>query len=237
DPTMCLDPTMKIGHQLTEAIQIHRKLSKQEAKAEAIKLMEMVQIPEAEKRLNHYPYQFSGGMCQRVMIAIALACHPKLLIADEPTTALDVTIQRQIINLIKDLKKRLGMSVMLITHDLSIVAGLADRVAVMYAGKIVEEGRLENMFYHFKHPYTEALLKSLPSMETDPKAELESIPGMPPDLLLPIEGCAFAPRCHKKMRICLKSAPPDFEIEEKHRVACWCQHPDFKEPEKEAENE
>lgn len=234
DPTMCLDPTMKIGHQLVEAIQIHRKLPKKAARAEAVKLMEMVQIPQAEKRLNHYPHQFSGGMCQRVMIAIALACHPKLLIADEPTTALDATIQRQIIDLIKDLRKRLGMSVMLITHDFSIVAGLADKIAVMYAGKIVEAGEVKSIFYDFKHPYTEALLKSLPSMETDPDDVLQSIPGAPPDLLMPIEGCAFAPRCHKKMRICLKSAPPNFEVAPKHYAACWCEHPDFKKPEKEA---
>ena len=198
DPMTCLNPTMKVGKQLTEAICQHRKLSKDEAKKEAVRLLEMVQIPNAAERAEQYPHEFSGGMRQRAMIAMAMSCEPKLLIADEPTTALDVTIQAQIMQLMAKVREETGTAIILITHDLGVVANLADRVAVMYAGKIVETGTAEDIFYRPKHPYTQALLKSLPTVETSREEKLVSIAGTPPDLFMPPKGCEFASRCVQK---------------------------------------
>ena len=202
DPMTCLNPTMKVGRQLTEAICQHRKLSKDEAKKEAVRLLEMVQIPNAAERAEQYPHEFSGGMRQRAMIAMAMSCEPKLLIADEPTTALDVTIQAQIMQLMAKVREETGTAIILITHDLGVVANLADRVAVMYAGKIVETGTAEDIFYRPKHPYTQALLKSLPTVETSREEKLVSIAGTPPDLFMPPKGCEFASRCEHCMKVC-----------------------------------
>lgn len=227
DPMTCLNPTMKVGKQLTEAIKKHKKLSGEEAKKEAIRLLEMVQIPNPVARANQYPHQFSGGMRQRAMIAMALPCNPKLLIADEPTTALDVTIQAQIIDLMADIREKLGTAIILITHDLGVVAGLANRVAVMYAGKIVETGKSSEIFYNPSHPYTQALLKSLPKIDTEKGEKLISIPGTPPDLYAPPNGCEFASRCEHCMKVCLTHVPPSFTVSEGHIAACWRLHPDF----------
>ena len=207
DPMTCLNPTMKVGKQIVEAIKHHRKLSSSEAKAEAIKYLKLVNIPNPEERADQYPHEFSGGMRQRAMIAMALSCNPKLLIADEPTTALDVTIQAQIMDLLAEIKEETSTAIILITHDLGVVASMADRVAVMYAGKIVEMGTCEDIFYRNAHPYTQALLKSLPSVDADKKDKLVSIPGTPPDLLAPPKGCAFAARCSHCMKLCMLAAP------------------------------
>lgn len=201
----CLNPTMKVGRQLTEAICQHRKLSKDEAKKEAVRLLEMVQIPNAAERADQYPHEFSGGMRQRAMIAMAMSCEPKLLIADEPTTALDVTIQAQIMQLMAKVREETGTAIILITHDLGVVANLADRVAVMYAGKIVETGTAEDIFYRPKHPYTQALLKSLPTVETSREEKLVSIAGTPPDLFMPPKAANFASRCEHCMECMQKT--------------------------------
>ena len=225
DPMTCLNPTMKVGKQLTEAICQHRKLSKDEAKKEAVRLLEMVQIPNAAERAEQYPHEFSGGMRQRAMIAIALGARPKLLLADEPTTALDVTIQAQIMQLMAKVREETGTAIILITHDLGVVANLADRVAVMYAGKIVETGTAEDIFYRPKHPYTQALLKSLPTVETSREEKLVSIAGTPPDLFMPPKGCEFASRCEHCMKVCKKHVPPTYEVGAGHKAACWRLHP------------
>ena len=225
DPMTCLNPTMKVGKQLTEAICQHRKLSKDEAKKEAVRLLEMVQIPNATERAEQYPHEFSGGMRQRAMIAMAMSCEPKLLIADEPTTALDVTIQAQIMQLMAKVREETGTAIILITHDLGVVANLADRVAVMYAGKIVETGTAEDIFYRPKHPYTQALLKSLPTVETSREEKLVSIAGTPPDLFMPPKGCEFASRCEHCMKVCKKHVPPTYEVGAGHKAACWRLHP------------
>ena len=225
DPMTCLNPTMKVGKQLTEAICQHRKLSKDEAKKEAVRLLEMVQIPNAAERAEQYPHEFSGGMRQRAMIAMAMSCEPKLLIADEPTTALDVTIQAQIMQLMAKVREETGTAIILITHDLGVVANLADRVAVMYAGKIVETGTAEDIFYRPKHPYTQALLKSLPTVETSREEKLVSIAGTPPDLFMPPKGCEFASRCEHCMKVCKKHVPPTYEVGVGHKAACWRLHP------------
>ena len=225
DPMTCLNPTMKVGRQLTEAICQHRKLSKDEAKKEAVRLLEMVQIPNAAERAEQYPHEFSGGMRQRAMIAMAMSCEPKLLIADEPTTALDVTIQAQIMQLMAKVREETGTAIILITHDLGVVANLADRVAVMYAGKIVETGTAEDIFYRPKHPYTQALLKSLPTVETSREEKLVSIAGTPPDLFMPPKGCEFASRCEHCMRVCKKHVPPTYEVGAGHKAVCWRLHP------------
>lgn len=225
DPMTCLNPTMKVGKQLTEAICQHRKLSKDEAKKEAVRLLEMVQIPNAAERAEQYPHEFSGGMRQRAMIAMAMSCEPKLLIADEPTTALDVTIQAQIMQLMAKVREETGTAIILITHDLGVVANLADRVAVMYAGKIVETGMAEDIFYRPKHPYTQALLKSLPTVETSREEKLVSIAGTPPDLFMPPKGCEFASRCEHCMKVCKKHVPPTYEVGAGHKAACWRLHP------------
>ncbi len=225
DPMTCLNPTMKVGKQLTEAICQHRKLSKEEAKKEAVRLLEMVQIPNAAERAEQYPHEFSGGMRQRAMIAMAMSCEPKLLIADEPTTALDVTIQAQIMQLMAKVREETGTAIILITHDLGVVANLADRVAVMYAGKIVETGTAEDIFYRPKHPYTQALLKSLPTVETSRDEKLVSIAGTPPDLFMPPKGCEFASRCEHCMKVCKKHVPPTYEVSAGHKAVCWRLHP------------
>ena len=225
DPMTCLNPTMKVGRQLTEAICQHRKLSKDEAKKEAVRLLEMVQIPNAAERAEQYPHEFSGGMRQRAMIAMAMSCEPKLLIADEPTTALDVTIQAQIMQLMAKVREETGTAIILITHDLGVVANLADRVAVMYAGKIVETGTAEDIFYRPKHPYTQALLKSLPTVETSREEKLVSIAGTPPDLFMPPKGCEFASRCEHCIKVCKKHVPPTYEVGAGHKAVCWRLHP------------
>lgn len=226
DPMTCLNPTMQIGKQLTEAICLHRKMSKEEARNEALRLLELVRIPNAETRIRQYPHEFSGGMRQRVMIAMALSCSPKLLIADEPTTALDVTIQAQIMELLAEIKEKTNTAIILITHDLGVVASMADRVAVMYAGKIVEAGDVRKIFYNSTHPYTKGLLKSLPTVDTTRGKKLISIPGTPPDLISPPVGCGFASRCSECMRICEEELPPEFELENGHKSSCWLLHED-----------
>lgn len=224
DPMTSLNPTMKVGEQIAESIMIHQKKPKREALNEVVSLLEMVGIPNPEARINQYPHEFSGGMRQRVMIAIALACSPKILIADEPTTALDVTIQAQIMDLIKGLQKKLNTAVILVTHDLGVVAEVADRIQVMYAGEIVETGDSRDIFYNPKHPYTWALLKSVPKLHTANKAELYSLKGTPPDLLSPPDGCSFAARCEYCMNICRTKSPQFTELSDRHKAACWLLH-------------
>lgn len=227
DPMTCLNPTMKVGKQITETLHKHKKLSGAKCREEAIHLLKMVQIPNAEDRARQYPHEFSGGMRQRAMIAMALSCNPKLLIADEPTTALDVTIQAQIMQLMGKIREETGTAIILITHDLGVVANLADRVAVMYAGKVVEQGTSQDIFYRASHPYTAALLCSLPTVETKHDEELISIPGTPPDLFAPPKGCAFASRCEHCMKICKNHQPPVFEVTQGHTASCWLLHPDY----------
>lgn len=225
DPMTSLNPTMTVGKQIMESLEIHKNMNKKEAEKEAIRLLELVNIPNASERINQYPHELSGGMRQRIMIAIALSCDPKILIADEPTTALDVTIQAQIIDLLDELKEKLGTSIILVTHDLGVVANFADRIQVMYAGQIVETGLTNDIFYNSKHPYTWALLNSVPSVEGKSKEELYSLGGTPPDLILPLEGCPFASRCEYAMEICKEMKPEDTKITDKHIVNCWLQHP------------
>lgn len=224
DPMTCLNPTMQVGKQIVEAIKLHKHLSKEESKAEAIKYLKLVNIPNAEERAKQYPHEFSGGMRQRAMIAMALSCNPKLIIADEPTTALDVTIQAQIMDLLCDIKEKTSAAIILITHDLGVVASVADRVAVMYAGKIVETGKVKDIFYNPSHPYTKALLKSLPSADANKTERLISIAGSPPDLLNPPVGCGFAARCSNCMKICNEKLPPLFNIADGHEASCWLLH-------------
>ncbi|WP_050614318.1 ABC transporter ATP-binding protein [Bacillus testis] len=225
DPMTSLNPTMKIGKQIMEPLRKHQKLSKAEAKKRAINLLNLVGIPKPEERFEQYPHQFSGGMRQRVVIAIALACNPKVLIADEPTTALDVTIQAQILELMKDLQKKIDTSIIFITHDLGVVANVADRVAVMYGGKIVEIGTVDEIFYNPQHPYTWGLISSMPDLDSRGK-ELYVIPGTPPNLLNPPKGDAFAARNQYAMQIDLEEEPPMFKISDTHYAATWLLHPD-----------
>lgn len=225
DPMTSLNPTMKIGKQIMEPMLKHHKISKSEAKKRTLKLLELVGIPRPEERFEQYPHQFSGGMRQRVVIAIALACTPKVLIADEPTTALDVTIQAQILELMKDIQKKVDTSIIFITHDLGVVANVADRVAVMYAGKIVEIGTVDDIFYNPQHPYTWGLISSMPDLETA-RQELYAIPGTPPNLLHPPKGDAFAPRNEYAMQIDLEEQPPMFKVSDTHYAATWLLHPD-----------
>ena len=222
DPMTSLNPTMKVGKQIEEMLKEHRKeMSKADRKARAIELLSLVGISNPEARYDLYPHQLSGGMRQRVVIAIALACDPKVLIGDEPTTALDVTIQAQILDLMKDLQKKTGMGIIFITHNLGVVADICDKVSVMYAGKIVEQGPVDDIFYEPAHPYTKGLLRSMPRVDAESYERLIPIEGTPVDMLNPPEGCPFAPRCEHCMKICLKKMPPYVEVGEKHRSACW----------------
>ena len=224
DPMTSLNPTMTIGKQIAESLIIHRGMSKTEAMNEAIKMLELVNIPDADKRAHQYPHEFSGGMRQRAMIAIALACNPKILIADEPTTALDVTIQAQIMELIADLQAKLGTAVILVTHDLGVVADVADRIQVMYAGEIIEHGTTDEIFKNPQHPYTWALLQSVPRLDTKNKDRLYSLQGTPPDLIKPPVGCPFAARCEYCMQICREEMPEATTLSENHEVCCWLKH-------------
>jgi oligopeptide transport system ATP-binding protein len=222
DPMTSLNPVFTVGFQIMEALKLHLRMDDKTARNRAAELLGMVGIPEARQRLDDYPHQFSGGMRQRAMLAMALSCNPKLLIADEPTTALDVTIQAQIIDLTKRLQERLGMAVMWITHDLGVVAGLAQRVNVMYAGYIVEQGDVKDIYGRPRHPYTIGLLGSLPRLDEAPGTKLISIPGLPPDLLIMPPGCPFAPRCTYATDACREAVPPLEELDsDGHWVACF----------------
>jgi oligopeptide transport system ATP-binding protein len=229
DPMTSLNPTMKIGRQITEGLIKHQGMNSKQAWERAVEMLRLVGIPNPEERANQYPHHFSGGMRQRAMIAIALACNPTLLIADEPTTALDVTIQAQILQLMKELQSRLGTSIIVITHDLGVVAQMCNRVIVMYAGKVVETGTVEEIFYNPKHPYTKGLLKSVPKLNQRKDEELIPIHGTPPDLIKPPEGCAFCDRCDYAMQICLSQDPDETRISESQSTRCWLEHPLAKE--------
>ncbi len=226
DALTSLNPTMNIGKQIMENVTNHYKVSKEEAKTRAIEMLDMVGIPDAKMCMKKYPHELSGGMRQRVMIAIALSGNPEILIADEPTTALDVTIQAQIINLMKEIQKKMGTTIILITHDLGVVANIADRIVVMYSGKTMEKGTCDEIFFGHKHPYTWSLLKAAPNPELEKKQTLMSIEGTPPDLIAPPKGCPFAARCKYCMNVCAEALPPEYEFEEGHKVSCWLYHPE-----------
>ena len=221
DPMTSLNPVLTIGNQLIEAILLHTDRNKTEARARAIEMLAKVGINEPEKRLKQYAYELSGGMRQRVMIAMALACEPDILIADEPTTALDVTIQAQILELMKELQKESGMAIIMITHDLGVIAGMCDEVIVMYAGRIAERGTADAIFYSPKHEYTKGLMRSIPNIDEDEKNRLIPITGTPIDLLNLPKGCAFAPRCDKAMKICLEQRPDEYWVGCDHLASCW----------------
>ena len=222
NPMTCLNPVYTIGDQLMEALRCHDKsISKEDARARAVEMLELVGINNADKRVDQYPHEFSGGMRQRAMIAMAMICHPKLLIADEPTTALDVTIQAQILELMKDLQKKTGMAIIFITHNLGVVAEICDRVSVMYAGHIMEQGKVDDIFYSPAHPYTKGLLRSMPNLGDEEKTRLIPIEGTPVDLLDPPKGCSFGPRCEHCMKVCLTKKPPLVEVGDGHISACW----------------
>lgn len=221
DPMTSLNPVLTIGYQITEALKLHQDMDEAAARRRAAEMLTLVGIPEAEGRLDNYPHEFSGGMRQRAMIAMALSCNPKLLIADEPTTALDVTIQAQIVDLVKRLQEQFGMAVMWITHDLGVAAGLVDRINVMYSGYIVERGTVRDIFKRPLHPYTHGLLQSLPRLDMQGDEELYSIPGLPPDQSALPPGCPFAPRCPFAAEKCLEAMPPLEHAAGEHIVACW----------------
>lgn len=221
EPMVSLDPLFPIGDQLGEVVRLHKKVSQAQANEMSIEMLRTVGIPSPETRLKQYPFELSGGMRQRVMIAMGLICHPKLLIADEPTTALDVTIQAQILELMKELQKKTHMGIIFITHNLGVVAEICDKVSVMYAGKIVEQGPVDDIFYKPGHPYTVGLLRSMPRVDAESYERLIPIEGTPVDMLNPPEGCPFAPRCEHAMKICLQKMPPYVELGEGHRSACW----------------
>ena len=226
DPMTSLNPTMTVGKQIMESLILHRGLDKKAAREEAINMLKLVKIPDAEKRVDAYPHEMSGGMRQRVMIAIALSCNPALLIADEPTTALDVTIQAQIMDLLGELKKELNTAIILVTHDLGVVADFADRIQVMYAGQVIERGTVREIFHNAKHPYTWALLSSVPRLDTENKKELYALQGTPPDLINELNHCPFAARCEYCMGICKEAMPEETLVDGTHKVSCWLQHPD-----------
>jgi peptide/nickel transport system ATP-binding protein len=223
EPMTSLNPVYTIGMQIAESVRLHEGMSKREAMNRAVEMLKLVKIPTPERRVNDYPHQFSGGMRQRVMIAIALACNPKLLIADEPTTALDVTIQAQILDLMQELKDRLGMAVMLITHAMGVVAEVAQKVVVMYAGQVVEEAEVGELFANPRHPYTQGLIRSIPRIDTAAthKVRLEAIPGTVPKLIEPAPGCRFADRCRRVEPACRTATPPLRELNPGHKVACF----------------
>lgn len=221
NPMTCLNPVYTIGNQLMEAVLCHKKISKSEAERDSIEMLNLVGINNPESRMNQYPHELSGGMRQRIMIAMGLICDPKLLIADEPTTALDVTIQAQILELMKDIQKKTHMAIVFITHNLGVVADICDRISVMYAGKIVEQGTAEDIFYRPQHPYTLGLLKSMPRIDEEEYERLIPIQGTPVDMLNPPPGCPFAPRCEHAMKICLRKEPPITCVAEGHVSACW----------------
>ena len=220
---------MKIGKQIAETLVLHNGMSMEAALKEAVRLLDLTRIPEAAKRINQYPFEFSGGMLQRVMIAVAVACKPKVLIADEPTTALDVTIQDQVLELMKDLQKEEGMSIILITHDLGVVARMADDVAVMYAGQVVESGSVDDVFYRSAHPYTLGLKQAMPSVDKEDSRKLLPIAGTPPDLFNPPKGCSYAARCPVAKNICMTKIVPYFSLNGAHKSSCWLQHKDAPE--------
>ena len=228
DPMTSLNPTMNIGSQIAETLEVHRGYSKTQAFNRAVELLDMSKIPEAAKRAKQYPFEFSGGMLQRAMIAMAIACEPAILIADEPTTALDVTIQAQILDLLGDLQKETGMAIILITHDLGVVARMADDVLVMYAGEVVEKGGVDDVFYRSGHPYTQGLRLAMPSnrqVNTDEEEQtLVPIDGSPPDLFNPPKGCAYHPRCPYAMRVCAERTPPVEALGTGHHTQCWLHH-------------
>ena len=226
DALTSFNPTMNIGRQIEENITNHYKVTKKEARSKAVEMLELVKIPDPAMCLKKYPHELSGGMRQRIMIAIALSGNPKILIADEPTTALDVTIQAQIIGLLKDIQVKLGTTIILITHDLGVVASIADKIIVMYSGKIVEKGECNDIFSSHKHPYTWALLNAAPSLEIENNRELVSIEGTPPDLINPPKGCPFASRCKYCMNICAEAVPPEYDYGTGHKVSCWLYHPE-----------
>lgn len=233
DPLTSLNPTMRIGRQIAEGLFKHERLSGRAARKRTLELLRLVGIPNPEQRMKQYPHEFSGGMRQRVMIAISLACNPKILIADEPTTALDVTIQAQILDLLKKIQRETNTAIILITHDLGVVANSADRVLVMYGGKVIETGPVDTIFYKSKHPYTWGLLASMPRLH-DVKDELQSIPGTPPDLKAPPKGCPFVARCPYAMKVCAERMPPRTTLVGAHETACWlldARAPDVKTPE------
>ncbi|WP_422485090.1 ABC transporter ATP-binding protein [Gudongella sp. DL1XJH-153] len=231
DPMTSLNPVFRIENQMVEVIQRHQKLSRKEAKKKAEEMLHLVGIPEPSERIRSYPHEFSGGMRQRVMIGMALSCNPKLLIADEPTTALDVTIQAQILDIMKDISTKLDTAIILITHDLGVIAETCKDLVVMYGGMPMEKGTVEDVFESPQHPYTRGLLKSVPRMDTEEKGRLNPIAGSPPDLLSPPTGCPFSPRCPNAMQICTEVMAPMFSVGENHTSACWLMHEDAPEVE------
>ena len=224
DPMTSLNPVFTVGYQLEEAVLLHTDRTKKEAKERAIEMLTLVGVNEPEKRVNQYPHELSGGMRQRVMIAMALACEPDILIADEPTTALDVTVQAQILDLLKSLQEKLNMSIIMISHDLGVIANICDEVAVMYAGQIVEKANVDDLFYHAHHPYTRGLLKSLPHLNLNKEDKLYVIDGQPPDLKETIDYCPFVKRCIKAMKICMQLMPEKTQLNKDHYVKCWLEH-------------
>ena len=225
DPMTCLNPLYTIGNQLMEPIKLHLGMNKKQAYEHALKMLRLVDIPDPESRMKQYPHEFSGGMRQRAMIAMALSCNPKLIICDEPTTALDVTIQAQILDLLKSLREKMGISIIMITHDLGVVTTMCSRIIVMYGGMVVEEGTTREVFYHPHHPYTLGLLRSLPKLNPEQHEKLTPIPGTPPDMLKPPAGCPFAARCPYAMQACLTTLPARAQLSETHASCCHLLHP------------